>query len=90
MKLLLTEVRNNIDVLLKNLKITPNASYNDILFTYWKTFDKFGEIFLKPNEITSYTRIDRIIRDIPGRDKNISEEERFRKYYSAEKVLLLK
>lgn len=60
-----------------------NSSYNDLLFNYWHYFDGYPEsTFLMPNALTSFTPIDRAIRQLPGRIKNISEQERLRKYYT--------
>ena len=88
---------NSIDSkLVKNLKfiigkenfwtkelLNVNSTYNDLIWNYWHYFDGFPETgFLKPNDLTSFTGIDRAIRELPGRIKNISEQERYRKYYS--------
>lgn len=66
-----------------NKVITQNDIYNDLLFCYWYFFDGFmrEEVFFKPNNLTSFTPIDRGIRELPEREKNISEQERYRKYY---------
>lgn len=66
-----------------NENLNVNSSYNDLIWNYWHYFDGFPESgFLKPNDLSSLTGIDRAIRDLPGRIKNLSEQERFRRYYS--------
>lgn len=58
-----------------------NSSYNDLYFCYIRFYDKFGEKTFYPNEMTSLTQLDRAIRQLPGREKNILLQERLRKYY---------
>lgn len=67
-----------------NRTITQNDTYNDLLFCYWYFFDGFmrSDDFFKPQNMTSFTPVDRGIRQLPGREKNISEEKRYYKYYS--------
>lgn len=66
-----------------NKVIEVNDTYNDLLFCYWYFFDEFmrGSGYFKPNNATSFTPIDRAIRSLPGREKNITEEERYRRFY---------
>lgn len=63
-------------------ELNENSSYNDLLFCYYFYYCSLGQTVLKPNLMPSYTAIDRVIRDLPNREKNLSEEERYRKYYS--------
>ena len=62
--------------------LTENSTYNDLIFNYWHYFDGFPESgFFHPNDLTSLTPIDRAIRQLEGRVKNISEQMRMSKYY---------
>ena len=58
-----------------------NSSYNDLLLGYWVKYDKFMLEALVPNNLTSMTAIDRAIRSLPGRLKNISNKERMQRFY---------
>ena len=61
-----------------------NSTYNDLIWNYWHYFDGFPDKgYLHPNELSSFTGIDRAIRSLPGRIKSISEAERMRKYYGS-------
>jgi len=63
-------------------QLTENSTYNDLIFNYWHYFDGFPESgFFHPNDLTSLTPIDRAIRQLEGRVKNISEQMRMSKYY---------
>ena len=64
------------------MEIHENSSYNDLLFCYYHYYCNLGNTVLKPNDLPSYTAIDRVIRDLPNRKKNMSEEERYRIFYS--------
>ncbi len=59
-----------------------NSTYNDIIFTYWHYFDNYGKTTFQPNRLTSVEPINRAIRLLPGREKNIKMELRIRRYYS--------
>ena len=63
-------------------QLHPNSSYNDLLFSYYHYYHKLGDIPLKPNFLPTYTAIDRVIRELPGREKNLSEEARYHKFYA--------
>ena len=76
------EIMTNLQILIQEELIDVNDPYNFILFQYWRRFDRLGDMALDPIQLTSYTRVDRKIRDLPGREKDIREEERFRKYYA--------
>jgi len=63
--------------------LNENSTYNDLIWNYWHYYDGFPDQgFLKPNELTSFTPIDRAIRELPNRIKNISQQKRIRDHYS--------
>jgi len=63
--------------------LNENSTYNDLIWNYWHYYDGFPDRgFLKPNELTSFTPIDRGIRELPNRIKNISQQRRIREHYS--------
>lgn len=63
-------------------ELHQNSSYNDLLFCYLHFYHQLGEVPLKPHQLPSYTAIDRVIRDLPNREKNLSEESRYHKFYA--------
>ena len=65
----------------KNQVFHVNSSYNDLLLGYWTIYDNFMLEALVPNNLTSMTAIDRAIRLLPGRLKNISNKERMQRFY---------
>jgi len=75
------EMMGNRDPFTGN-RLSVNSTTNDIIFTYLHFYHKLGDVPLKPNELPSLQAIDRVIRDLPGREKNLPEEERYRRFYS--------
>ena len=58
-----------------------NSTYNDLILSYWFFYDRFGHDMTKPNTLTGIVKIDRVIRELPNRKKNLTEEQRYREYY---------
>ena len=62
--------------------LSVNSSNNDLIFCYLYFYCSLGQMALKPNLLPSIQAIDRVIRDLPNREKNLTEQERYRKYYA--------
>jgi len=63
-------------------EIGVNDTYNNLLFCYLHFYHRFGDVVFRPNDLPSYTSIDRVIRDLPNREKNVTREEEYREEYS--------
>jgi len=63
-------------------ELHQNSSYNDLLFSYYHFYHKLGDVALKPNNLPTFTSIDRVIRELPAREKNLTEEARYHKFYA--------
>ncbi len=62
--------------------LTESSNYNDLLFSYYFYYCGFGQVSLRPSMLPSYLSIDRVIRDLPNREKNLPREEKYREHYS--------
>ena len=65
-----------------HIVLHENSTYNDLIFSYWFFYDKYGQTSFQPNRLTSIPALDRAVRLLPGRIKNIHLQERIRRYYS--------
>jgi hypothetical protein len=75
-------VKSNLQLLFSDNPKLKDSSYNQILFSYWKRFDRFGDVTLEPDEITNYLSIDRAIRDLRNpTNENLQKEQSYRQYY---------
>jgi len=55
-------VEENLRILYDEGKLKPDSSYNEVVFAYWRRFDRYGTSTIDPAELTPCESITRCWR----------------------------